>query len=103
MNLRTFVCWCFGLLGSSVGVFAQGVGASGDIKGKVSDTTGAIMQNVAVAVEDTDRGVRRAGTTDFAGQYLITGLPPAIYHVSAAMPGFESQLHKNVVLMWARR
>ncbi|PYV60990.1 MAG: TonB-dependent receptor, partial [Acidobacteria bacterium] len=30
--------------------------------------------------------------------YLITGLPPAIYYVSVAMPGFESQLHKNLVL-----
>ena len=60
--------------------------------------TGAIMQNVAVAIGDTGRGVRRTGTTDSAGQYLITGLPPAIYYVSVAMPGFESQLHKNLVL-----
>jgi hypothetical protein len=90
--------WLASLLAFPAGVFAQGVGASADIKGKVSDTTGAIMQNVAVAVEDTGRGLRRTGTTDSAGQYLITGLPPAIYYVSVAMPGFESQLHKNVVL-----
>src|SRR5207248_10238995 len=86
------------LLAFAVGVFGQGVGASGDVKGTVSDATGAIMQNVAVAIGDTGRGVRRTGTTDSAGQYLITGLPPAIYYVSVAMPGFESQLHKNLVL-----
>jgi hypothetical protein len=98
MSARLLLCWLISLLAFAVGVFAQGVGASGDIKGTVSDTTGAIMQNVAVAVEDTGRGVRRTGTTDSAGQYLITGLPPAIYHVGVAMPGFESQLHKNHVL-----
>jgi hypothetical protein len=98
MNLRTFVCCCFGLLGSSVGVFAQGVGASGDIKGMIRDTSGAIMQNVSVAVVDSGKGVRRTATTDSVGQYRITGLPPADYDVSVEMPGFESQVHKNVVL-----
>jgi hypothetical protein len=98
MNLRTFVCWCLSLLGSTVGVFAQGVGASGDIKGTIRDTSGAIMQNVSVAVVDAGKGVRYTATTDSAGQYRITGLPPALYDVSVAMPGFESQIQKNVVL-----
>src|SRR5947209_8209029 len=59
---------------------------------------GAILQNVAVAIEDTGRGVRRTATTDSAGQYLITGLSPAIYQVKVAMPGFGPQVNKNVVL-----
>src|SRR5205823_4386535 len=86
------------LLGSSVGVFAQGVGASGDIKGTIRDTSGAIMQKVSVAVVDSGKGVRRAATTDSMGQYRITSLPAAAYDVSVAMPSFESQVHKNVVL-----
>ncbi len=98
MNLRTFVCWCLSLLGSTVGVFAQGVGASGDIRGTIRDSSGAIMQNVSVAAVDAGRGVRHTATTDSAGQYRITSLPPTVYDVSVAMPGFESQVQKNVVL-----
>jgi hypothetical protein len=97
MNLRTFV-WCLSLLVSTVGVFAQGVGASGDIGGTIRDSSGAIMRNVAVALVDAARGVRRTATTDTAGRYKITSLPPAVYDVSVAMPGFESQIQKNVVL-----
>jgi hypothetical protein len=98
MSVRLLLCWLASLLAFPAGVFAQGVGASGDIKGTVTDTTGAIMQNVDVAVEDTGRGVRRTAATNSAGQYLITGLSPAIYDVNVAMPGFEPQIHKNAVL-----
>ena len=98
MSLRTFVCCCLSLVASTVGVFAQGVGASGDIRGTIRDSSGAVVQNAAVAVVDTERGVRRTATTDSAGQYRVTDLSPASYDVSVAMPGFESQVHKNVVL-----
>jgi len=56
------------------------------------------MQNVAVAVVDAGKGIRRTATTDSVGQYRITGIPPAMYDVSVAMPGFESQVRKNVVV-----
>ena len=98
MKSRTLLCWFLSFLGSTVGVFAQGVGASGDIKGTIRDSSGAIMQNVAVAVVDAGRGVRRTATSDSAGQYRLTGLTPATYDIIVAMPGFESQVQKNVVL-----
>lgn len=98
MSVRALVCWLICLLSSPAGVLAQGVGASGDIKGTIRDASGAVMQNVAVAVMDAGRGARRTATTDTAGQYSFTGLPPASYDVSVAMPGFESQIQKNVVL-----
>lgn len=98
MRTRALLCWFISLLASTLAVFAQGVGASGDIEGTIRDTSGAIMQNVAMAVVDPGRGVRRTATTDTAGQYRFTGLPPATYDISVAMPGFESQIQKNVVL-----
>jgi len=98
MKAHALLCWFCTLLGSTAGAFAQGVGASGDIKGTIRDTSGAIMQNVAVAVVDAGKGIRRTATTDSVGQYRITGIPPAMYDVSVAMPGFESQVRKNVVV-----
>src|SRR5438270_10132307 len=89
---------CVLFLVSAADLFAQGVGASGDITGTITDSSGALMQNVTVAVVDSGRGTRHTAVTDSAGQYRIANLSPAIYELSAAMPGFESQVYKNVAL-----
>src|SRR3989442_1474277 len=95
---RRILMHCLVLLGFTADLFAEGVAASGDIKGTIRDSSGAVIQNVAVAIVETGRGMRRTAVTDSGGQYLITGLSPASYEVNAAMPGFESQVQKNVVL-----
>src|SRR2546426_3253359 len=97
MNRHVLFCGVLVLLGLA-SLFAQGVGASGDTNGVTKDSSGAVMQNVAVAIVETDKGIRHTVATDSAGQYRMTGLAPASYEVSAAIPGFESQLRKNVVL-----
>jgi len=98
MNRHGLFRCVLALLGFAANLFAQGVGASGDIKGIIKDSSGAVMQNVAVAIVETDKGTRRTVATDSTGQYRLTGLAPASYEVSAAAPGFESQVRKNVVL-----
>src|SRR5213080_414110 len=98
MNRHGLFRCVLALLGFAANLFAQGVGASGDIKGIIKDSSGAVMQNVAVAIVETDKGIRHTVATDSAGQYRLTGLAPANYEVSAAVPGFESQVRKNVVL-----
>src|SRR5215472_6779933 len=98
MKAHALLCWALSLLVSATGVLAQGVGASGDIKGTIKDASGAVMQNVAVAAVDVGNGVRRTSTTGSAGQFRITDLHPATYDVSVATPGFGSQVRKNVVL-----
>ena len=99
MRTSALLCWFLSFLASTtVGLLAQGVGTSGDIEGTIRDSSGAIMQNVAVAVVDAGKGIRRTATTDSAGQFHITGLAPASYDVSVAMPGFESQVQKTVAL-----
>src|SRR2546427_3840242 len=97
MNRHVLFCGVLVLLGLA-NLFAQGVGASGDVTGTIKDSSGAVMQNVAVAVVETDKGIRHTMATDSTGQYRLTGLPPASYEASAAMPGFESQVRKNIVL-----
>src|SRR3989442_3769160 len=95
---RRILMHCLVLLGFTADLFAEGVAASGDIKGTIRDSSGAVIQNVAVAIVETGRGMRRTAVTDSGGQYLITGLSPASYEVNAAMPGFESQVQKKVAL-----
>jgi Carboxypeptidase regulatory-like domain len=98
MKARTLLCWFALLFALATGAFAQGAGTSGYIDGTVRDSSGAVMPNVAVAVVDSERGVRRTATSDVAGQYRLANLSPANYDVSVAMPGFESQVQRNIAL-----
>ncbi|HEY6253101.1 MAG TPA: TonB-dependent receptor, partial [Candidatus Angelobacter sp.] len=76
---------------------AQGVGASGDIKGTVSDPTGAVLANATVTANDAEKGIKRSAQSDNTGQYVISGVPPAAYEVSARIAGFDIEVHKVVV------
>ena len=42
-----------GLLGLSLQLFGQGVGSSADVRGTIRDSSGALMQNVAVTLVET--------------------------------------------------
>lgn len=77
---------------------AQGVGASGEITGTVSDPTGAVVAKANVTAVETDRGSRYSGVSDDRGQYRITGLPPSTYDVSAQIGGFGTEILKGVVV-----
>jgi len=51
-----------------------------------------------VTVTDAEKGIKRTASTDNAGQYVVTGLLPAIYQVSTQVSGFETEIHKSVVV-----
>ena len=83
--------------GSSVAT-AQGVGASADLTGKVTDPTGAEVPNAKVSVTDSAKGVERIVTTDEHGFYRVSGLAPATYKVSVEHTGFQTEVAPSVVL-----
>ena len=77
---------------------AQGVGASGDIKGTVTDPTGAVIANATVTATDAEKGIKRVAQSDSTGQYVISGVTPATYEISAKISGFDNEIHKGVVV-----
>src|SRR5215510_5295652 len=77
---------------------AQGVGASGDIKGTVTDPSGAVVANATVTATDVEKGIKHTVTTNNNGQFHLTGLPPAAYSVSVTKSGFQPEVAKNVVV-----
>ncbi len=79
-------------------VFAQGVGASGDIRGTVTDPSGAVVTGANITATDVAKGIKHTVATDANGQYRLTGLQPATYSLSVSKPGFQSELAKNVVV-----
>jgi len=93
--LTSVLVW---LLFGSGFAYAQGVGSSGDLRGTVVDSSGAVLAHAKVIAVDTQTGLQRSATTDSSGQYRLTGLPPATYDVSIQVPGFETQVQKGVTV-----
>jgi hypothetical protein len=93
--LRAGLLWLL-LVGAA---YAQGVGASGDIRGIAQDPSGAVLPNVTVTVVDTQTGLQRTAVTNATGQYRVTGLPPATYDVTARLSGFATDIRKGVIVM----
>ena len=85
------------LLGAGVSR-AQGVGASGDVNGTVTDPSGAAVPHAAIVAVEIDTGVQRTTISDDAGRYQFTGVPPATYSVTAKLSGFQTVIQKDVVV-----
>jgi Carboxypeptidase regulatory-like domain len=77
---------------------AQGVGASADLTGTVTDPAGGTVPNARVTVVDLAKGVQRLAVTDEQGVYRVSGLAPANYKVSIEHDGFQTQATSGVVL-----
>ena len=86
------------LIGFLQSASAQGVGASGDVRGTITDPTGAVVPNVKITVADKQIGLQRVVSTDPSGQFHVTALPPSTYEVSAQMSGFATSTTTGVIV-----
>lgn len=68
----------------------------GQLTGGVADASGAALPEVAVAAVHEDTGIRRTARTDIAGRYLVAGLEPGLYKITARKPGFQTVARLNV-------
>src|SRR5712691_618430 len=98
MKLTSLVGPLLCLLVLSRVVGAQSASVSGDIKGTVTDPSGAVVSKATVIAVDTARGLRRISDSDTSGEYRIQGLSPGSYDVSVEQPGFRKEVHKGVVV-----
>jgi Carboxypeptidase regulatory-like domain len=94
-NLLRVVLACLLLAGMALG---QGLGASGDIKGTVTDPSGAVVTSAVVTATNVDKGTKHTVSTDNNGQFYIPGLPPATYSISVTKTGFQPEVAKNIVV-----
>ncbi len=78
--------------------YAQGVGASGVIRGTVTDPTGGVIPNANVTVADAQNGLQRTAVTDSSGQYQFSGLPPTTYSVTVRTTGFATEISNGVLV-----
>jgi hypothetical protein len=79
--------------------FAQGTGTSGAISGTVVDASGAVLANASVVATNDSKGIQYHAETDGGGHYRFSGLPPAIYTVSAKSQGFVAEMRKGIIVI----
>jgi hypothetical protein len=82
---------------SGVASFAQNTN-SGDIRGTVTDATGAVIPGATVKVEDVDKGISHVYTTDGAGLYDTGSIVPDHYLITVTAPGFQTYVRGPITL-----
>src|SRR5215831_6983308 len=68
------------------------------VRGIVTDQTGAIVQGAQVTMTNEGTGIATTTKTDDRGLYTFTGLRPASYTIKVEAQGFQAAERKQVVL-----
>jgi hypothetical protein len=68
----------------------------GEIKGTVTDPTGAVVSNATVVATSTSRGLQFTATSGGSGEFTIPALDPDIYSLTVSASGFKSVTQQNV-------
>lgn len=71
---------------------------SGDIRGTVTDPSGAVIPDVTVTILDVDKGVTRTYKTDSAGLYDTGSIVPDHYKITFSRDGFETLVRGPITL-----
>ena len=71
---------------------------TGEIKGIVTDPSGAVVPNVAVTLTNVHTGVSTATTTNGSGLYDVPSLLPGLYNISFKANGFETFEQQGIVV-----
>ncbi len=90
--------FALGLLPAGPVASAQGVGASADLTGTVTDPSGADVPNAKVTVLDAAKGLQHSVVTDEHGFYHLSGLAPASYKLSVEHAGFQTEVIPSLSL-----
>lgn len=79
-------------------LFAVAQAGRGGINGLITDSTGAIIPNATVTVQNEGTGVKVATASTAAGLYSFISLNPGTYDVSVSAKGFETTVRKNITV-----
>src|SRR5918993_505573 len=77
-------------------VFAQA--PTGEISGRVTDSSGAVLPGVTITVTQTDTGLVRSVVSNETGVYAVPSLPVGPYRVEATLTGFRTFVQTGITL-----
>src|SRR5258708_3212803 len=96
-NLLSAACWLVGTLFLVPVAFGQASYTS-QVRGIVTDQTGAVVQNALVTITNDGTAISTATHTDDRGLYTFTGLRPDSYTIKVEAKGFQPAERKQIVL-----
>jgi Carboxypeptidase regulatory-like domain len=85
------------LTSSGPSVWAQNTN-SGDIRGEVTDSTGAVVPDVDITVLDTEKGVAKIFKTNSSGLFDTGSLVTGTYKITFTKAGFSPYVRSSVTL-----
>ena len=90
MSKSVYVVLAFGLLLCVAGTGRAQNSNSGDIRGTVTDSSGAVVPGVNVTVTNNDTGVVTQYVTNSDGLYDTNSILPGNYTLEFSKQGFET-------------
>ncbi|HEV2324221.1 MAG TPA: carboxypeptidase regulatory-like domain-containing protein [Terracidiphilus sp.] len=78
--------------------FAFGQVDEGSITGTVTDTTGAVVPNAQVLLQNTDQGITVKTTTGSTGSYTFSPVRIGHYTITVNAKGFAKTTHSNLTV-----
>jgi outer membrane receptor protein involved in Fe transport len=79
--------------------FAPAQSFRGTIVGTVKDGTGAVLPGVEITATNAGTAAERKVVSGETGEYSVPLLPPGTYTVSAALPGFKTNIRSGITLL----
>lgn len=86
------------ILGLSANPLHGQVAITGQIRGAVTDASGAVLPNVLIRATGTALMTSRQTSSSVDGNYLFDSLPSGSYTVTFTASGFETQVQSNIAL-----
>lgn len=77
---------------------SQSQAAAADLRGTVTDPTGAVVSGATVHAKNSATGISRTVTTDGDGNYQIIGVPPGEYEITAEAASFKKSVLSGIRL-----
>src|SRR5208282_1158134 len=81
---------------SCLSVSAQQI--TGNIRGVVTDPTGAVIQGASITARQAETGLSRTTTTDRNGSYVLLELPLGLYRLQVTAKGFQEYVQDGITL-----
>ena len=95
---RVFRAFCLGVLALVLTSGAALAQSTGELAGRVTDESGAVLPGVTVTATQTDTAFSRTVVTDGAGAWVMPNMPTGPYRLEVALQGFRTYVQTGIVL-----
>src|SRR6202048_1601824 len=96
MNFRFTAILIATVVGVTCSIEAVAQVAGGTIMGRVTDQTGAVVQNAHITIVNTATSITREVTANDDGAFSAPNLTPSIYLVRVEATGFKTEVRENI-------